>query len=142
MTSPRRRSPTPDTVGLGKDAGTSSRNPPEPRVLPTMCRNLLQMHAAGVAPVSGWDSLRAPHGHLRGHRRGPGANPRPRRSDSLPAFPELQPAVRRRDLLQTREPATDRLLQGARRSEEHTSELQSLRHLVCRLLLEKKNKKI
>src|SRR5438045_8042835 len=29
-----------------------------------------------------------------------------------------------------------------RRSEEHTSELQSLRHLVCRLLLEKKKKKI
>src|SRR5205814_6938880 len=27
----------------------------------------------------------------------------------------------------------------APRSEEHTSELQSLRHLVCRLLLEKKN---
>src|SRR5258705_7114225 len=29
---------------------------------------------------------------------------------------------------------------GAGRSEEHTSELQSLRHLVCRLLLEKKKK--
>src|SRR5262245_30638718 len=29
---------------------------------------------------------------------------------------------------------------GVRRSEEHTSELQSLRHLVCRLLLEKKKK--
>src|SRR5205814_6170780 len=29
----------------------------------------------------------------------------------------------------------------ALRSEEHTSELQSLRHLVCRLLLEKKKKK-
>src|SRR5258705_6718591 len=28
-----------------------------------------------------------------------------------------------------------------RRSEEHTSELQSLRHLVCRLLLEKKKNK-
>src|SRR5947199_1488331 len=28
------------------------------------------------------------------------------------------------------------------RSEEHTSELQSLRHLVCRLLLEKKKKSI
>src|SRR5258705_4242502 len=27
---------------------------------------------------------------------------------------------------------------SSRRSEEHTSELQSLRHLVCRLLLEKK----
>src|SRR3712207_6849929 len=31
---------------------------------------------------------------------------------------------------------TDR--QGARRSEEHTSELQSRQYLVCRLLLEKK----
>src|SRR5258705_13453336 len=30
---------------------------------------------------------------------------------------------------------------GSPRSEEHTSELQSLRHLVCRLLLEKKKKK-
>src|SRR5882724_12912471 len=29
---------------------------------------------------------------------------------------------------------------GVVRSEEHTSELQSLRHLVCRLLLEKKKK--
>src|SRR5437899_5569627 len=29
----------------------------------------------------------------------------------------------------------------AARSEEHTSELQSLRHLVCRLLLEKKKNK-
>src|SRR2546425_7938943 len=28
---------------------------------------------------------------------------------------------------------------GPRRSEEHTSELQSLAYLVCRLLLEKKN---
>src|SRR5258708_25429973 len=29
---------------------------------------------------------------------------------------------------------------GGKRSEEHTSELQSPDHLVCRLLLEKKNK--
>src|SRR5258705_6534112 len=29
-----------------------------------------------------------------------------------------------------------------RRSEEHTSELQSLRHLVCRLLLEKKKYRV
>src|SRR5437899_11994617 len=35
-------------------------------------------------------------------------------------------------------PQTRYVLQ--KRSEEHTSELQSLRHLVCRLLLEKKNK--
>src|SRR5947199_3774069 len=33
-------------------------------------------------------------------------------------------------------------LSNAARSEEHTSELQSLRHLVCRLLLEKKKNKI
>src|SRR5258705_3181664 len=32
-------------------------------------------------------------------------------------------------------------LEQKMRSEEHTSELQSLRHLVCRLLLEKKKKK-
>src|SRR5436853_3648440 len=32
-------------------------------------------------------------------------------------------------------------LDAGLRSEEHTSELQSLRHLVCRLLLEKKKKK-
>src|SRR5258708_11745178 len=32
------------------------------------------------------------------------------------------------------------LNQGANRSEEHTSELQSPDHLVCRLLLEKKKK--
>src|SRR5436853_4595614 len=33
-------------------------------------------------------------------------------------------------------------LAAALRSEEHTSELQSLRHLVCRLLLEKKKQTI
>src|SRR5438876_11192394 len=32
--------------------------------------------------------------------------------------------------------------EGSRRSEEHTSELQSPVHLVCRLLLEKKNRGI
>src|SRR5438876_3143214 len=33
-------------------------------------------------------------------------------------------------------------IEGCSRSEEHTSELQSPVHLVCRLLLEKKKKKI
>src|SRR2546425_6245774 len=36
---------------------------------------------------------------------------------------------------------TDRFSSHFRRSEEHTSELQSLAYLVCRLLLEKKKKK-
>src|SRR5262245_64296324 len=37
--------------------------------------------------------------------------------------------------------ARDAGVSRKRRSEEHTSELQSLRHLVCRLLLEKKKNK-
>src|SRR5687768_18204445 len=37
--------------------------------------------------------------------------------------------------------ATARSVSVATRSEEHTSELQSRLHLVCRLLLEKKKKK-
>src|SRR5690625_6575800 len=36
---------------------------------------------------------------------------------------------------------TTSLAQSFRRSEEHTSELQSRGHVVCRLLLEKKNNK-
>src|ERR1035438_6427867 len=40
----------------------------------------------------------------------------------------------------SRSPTAPPPLSPAARSEEHTSELQSLRHLVCRLLLEKKKK--
>src|SRR5471030_3517799 len=50
------------------------------------------------------------------------------------ALPISRPAARRRR-------AAPRCYSGrGDRSEEHTSELQSLRHLVCRLLLEKKKK--
>src|SRR5438477_9859067 len=41
---------------------------------------------------------------------------------------------------QRREPDVYSVSRHARRSEEHTSELQSHVNLVCRLLLEKKNK--
>src|SRR2546425_6054459 len=45
-----------------------------------------------------------------------------------------------------RSPRSDRSAAGARherfRSEEHTSELQSLAYLVCRLLLEKKKRPV
>src|SRR2546425_4914447 len=41
----------------------------------------------------------------------------------------------------SRQPWASRTLIIAPRSEEHTSELQSLAYLVCRLLLEKKKKK-
>src|SRR5256886_3835388 len=40
-----------------------------------------------------------------------------------------------------RRSARERLFQTMKRSEEHTSELQSQSNLVCRLLLEKKKKK-
>src|SRR5262245_39616023 len=46
-----------------------------------------------------------------------------------------------RDLASRITCARDPPLAAIERSEEHTSELQSLRHLVCRLLLEKKKKK-
>src|SRR3989442_10842852 len=41
-----------------------------------------------------------------------------------------------------RERSSATLRSGACRSEEHTSELQSRPHLVCRLLLEKKKKRL
>src|SRR5436853_1703306 len=58
-------------------------------------------------------------------RRAGGPRPSPGR------LPRVDPAGQE----PLREPRLER-----RRSEEHTSELQSLRHLVCRLLLEKKKK--
>src|SRR2546425_1627076 len=51
------------------------------------------------------------------------------------AFPYC--ASHRRVVLTTRQ----RVVDSRTRSEEHTSELQSLAYLVCRLLLEKKKKK-
>src|SRR5258705_1830435 len=53
------------------------------------------------------------------------------------AFPEQRVLPRERD--QRREVPARGI--AHERSEEHTSELQSLRHLVCRLLLEKKKKR-
>src|SRR5687767_15489900 len=64
--------------------------------------------------------------------------PRPR---VRPAVDERSPA---HDLGLGRTPvreAIHRLARGGLRSEEHTSELQSLAYLVCRLLLEKKKYK-
>src|SRR2546425_5200450 len=58
----------------------------------------------------------------------------------LPMVPTFRAAARKYSI----EPATramkkhDAVAEWERRSEEHTSELQSLAYLVCRLLLEKK----
>src|SRR5690349_22128165 len=64
-------------------------------------------------------------GHLPGCRRG---RPTSRRGGGRPGRGPRAPTAR--------PPARGR----RRRSEEHTSELQSRRDLVCRLLLEKKKK--
>src|SRR3712207_7230631 len=67
---------------------------------------------------------------LPGHRRG-----RPDRGHQR-GRPDQGPPRRRRH------PAQGRRRRGPRRrSEEHTSELQSRQYLVCRLLLEKKKNK-
>src|SRR5690349_23407236 len=56
----------------------------------------------------------------------------------LPGSPALDAGVADAPLDQRGVPRP----QGAARSEEHTSELQSRRDLVCRLLLEKKKKRV
>src|SRR2546422_4392192 len=60
----------------------------------------------------------------------PARPPSPDRPDVGDRVPALEPAAR--------ETRIRRVDGGATRSEEHTSELQSRLHLVCRLLLEKK----
>src|SRR2546427_1567957 len=53
----------------------------------------------------------------------------------------VHPGGRRRDPGRPRAPPNLSFESHERRSEEHTSELQSQSNLVCRLLLEKKKKK-
>src|SRR5207244_10353896 len=63
-----------------------------------------------------------------------GTKPAPRFRPSL-----TSPPFTRKAFAVSRWPFTERLPGFKLRSEEHTSELQSPDHLVCRLLLEKKN---
>src|SRR2546425_3283858 len=69
--------------------------------------------------------------------------PEPRCS-GRPGAPNLRGAIHRDDrhTLHRRGRRRSHGARGRVRSEEHTSELQSLAYLVCRLLLEKKKKKI
>src|SRR5207249_10447503 len=80
---------------------------------------------------------------------------RSRASSATPSSPRCEPAPRRIGtrlrawhgpgsgtwLRRTTTPVGSRAARRFRRSEEHTSELQSRFDLVCRLLLEKKKKK-
>src|SRR5687768_18335765 len=57
----------------------------------------------------------------------------------VPALDSLEKALNRGAGFGAAGPANLRGFKASYRSEEHTSELQSRLHLVCRLLLEKKN---
>src|SRR4030065_2385039 len=65
---------------------------------------------------------------------------RPPRSTLFP-YTTLFRSPRRLPIRRTRSPGSTSAPTLSRRSEEHTSELQSHLNLVCRLLLEKKNNK-
>src|SRR5437016_12091256 len=65
---------------------------------------------------------------------------RPPRSTLFPYTTLFRPRSRRRDAIRRRPPRGSTSRRCRPRSEEHTSELQSLTNLVCRLLLEKKKK--
>src|SRR5258705_1850753 len=92
------------------------RRPPRSTLFPytTLFRSLLRPEEL--------PELRAPRNDRHGQEDGLLAGP---------ALVQIHPERQRSPLRRGR---------GLVRSEEHTSELQSLRHLVCRLLLEKKNK--
>src|SRR5437016_8032764 len=67
---------------------------------------------------------------------------RPPRSTLFPYTTLFRSRRRCSTIIRTRSiPRARRSRSSASRSEEHTSELQSLTNLVCRLLLEKKKKK-
>src|SRR5688572_31859047 len=66
---------------------------------------------------------------------------RPPRSTLFPYTTLFRSALRRCGLGRGRRDDRCRRVAECRRSEEHTSELQSQSNLVCRLLLEKKKKK-
>src|SRR5205814_8532673 len=96
----------------------------------------------------------APHRHSFPTRRSSDLNAAPRHARSTACARTLtedsdsvrsRPPVRRLSLVVATVRAVGRERKylgeyGETRSEEHTSELQSLRHLVCRLLLENKKR--
>src|SRR5207253_3953392 len=94
-------------------------HPPSPPPPPTTATSTPSLHDA--LPISG----------ARGVPQGPGGVVR-----HQPAAPHARPYLP--PLGAHGRGAVGRVERGALRSEEHTSELQSRGHLVCRLLLEKK----
>src|SRR2546425_4393701 len=80
--------------------------------------------------------FRSHHEKLVQVRTQDGEEPHPSKQRHVRVFRQRQHATVELDQAQI---AVEEVV-GHRRSEEHTSELQSLAYLVCRLLLEKKKK--
>src|SRR5439155_25124070 len=96
---------------------------------------------AVVTPVRTYRAAAAPHGFFSSwiaDHRDLHSFPT-RRSSDLPA---ARRALSRSGHFRRRAVGNDARVRLGFRSEEHTSELQSRGHLVCRLLLEKKNTEI
>src|SRR5438876_2236205 len=110
----------------------------------------MQRHMLGRGISCSWKGRTSSERGIRGPCNGDGGLRSPPSRSCV--FPPRGPSARRRTLGRRREgqhrpevqARTDHAGGGpvpdGRRSEEHTSELQSPVHLVCRLLLEKKKK--
>src|SRR2546425_7866089 len=92
--------------------------------------------ASSSPPLRGARPGELPHFGTSGGRDGSATRTPGRRAWSL-ALTCVEDTAKRCDLATPRVGRV-RLCRERRRSEEHTSELQSLAYLVCRLLLEKK----
>src|SRR6266487_1531732 len=121
----------------GITRGAASRHQPDERPLPLRVQELERCAFSRAGPRSALHRLPLLGGGASGRRRGV------RGDEASPADRSCGQVVRahrirsRFRLLRRLRDASGRL---PRRSEEHTSELQSPVHLVCRLLLEKKKK--
>src|SRR5437899_9236075 len=93
----------------------------------------LSLHDA--LPIFTSPSITFSPGSCRYSASSPYHNARPPRKRGSGQRPD--PRTMRLRLFLEVEPQAHLNVSGRIRSEEHTSELQSLRHLVCRLLLEK-----
>src|SRR2546425_6063782 len=112
-------------------AASAVRSRRVPSVAETRCRLMasLSMVRVTVGPK---------HGEVK-RRTGSASR---RRGESQGAAPSAVPTVPTTAPRASRTSATQVSISAQPRSEEHTSELQSLAYLVCRLLLEKKKKTI
>src|SRR3989449_1778468 len=120
---PGSAAPDSTPTGRGAQAGAS---PTPPRGNPVLGRAKARERL--LAPQQGEDLEEGRR------RRAPGE----RQAGELGQVDELEPELRAQVAVQALERVGGEARQ--RRSEEHTSELQSRLHLVCRLLLEKKKK--